>query len=114
MMTMNTGSKTAISLSIAALLGLSLTCNVNAAQTHGKARTDKQIQACVAEIGLHADYDQASRVVHRVESLEQRNLVEMKIGIETTVFLKDDGSEREYRASCVTDTMGNLVKFYWQ
>ena len=113
-MTMNTGLKTAMSLSIVALLGLSLTCNVNAAQTHGKARTDRQIQACVAEIGLHANYDEASRVVHRVESLEQRNLAEMKIGVETTVFLKDDGSEREYRASCVTDTMGNLVKFHWQ
>ena len=112
-MTMKNGLKTAMSVSIAALLGLSLTCNVNAAQTHGKARTDRQIQACVAEIGLHANYDEAARVVHRVESLEQRNLTELKIGVETTVFLKDDGSEREYRASCVTDTMGNLVKFLW-
>lgn len=112
-MTMNTGLKTAMSLSIAALLGLSLTCNVNAAQTHGKARTDKQIQACVAEIGLHANYDKASRVVHRVESLEQRNLAEMTIGIETTVFLKDEDFDREYRASCVTDTMGRLVEFRW-
>ena len=111
---MNIGSKSVLSISIAALLGLALTCNVNAAQTHGKARADRQIQACVAEIGRHANYDAASRVVHRVESLKQRNLAELQIGIETTVHLNGDDTAREYRATCVTDTMGKLVKFRLQ
>lgn len=113
-MTMHIGSKSVIALSLAALLGLSLPCNVNAAQTHGKARVNKQIQACVAEIGRHANYDHASRVVHLVETLEQKNLVEMKIGIETTVYLTGSDTGREYRVSCVTDTMGKLVKFRLQ
>jgi hypothetical protein len=110
-MTTNIGSKSILSLSMLTLLGLSLTCDANAAQTHGKARDNRQIQACVAEIGRHANYDEASRVVHHVTTLEQRNIVEMQIGIETTVHLKGDDTAREYRASCVTDSMGKLVKF---
>ena len=111
---MNTQSKTMMSLSIAALLGLTWTCNADAAQTHGKVRASKQIQACVAEINRNANYDEAFRVVHWVASLEQRNLAETLIGIETTVQLLGDNADRKYRASCVTDTMGKLVEFRLQ
>lgn len=103
--------KTQMSLLLVTLLGLTLTCDATAATTHGKARMIKQIQSCVDEIGRRANYDEASRVVHLIESVEQEGLTGTRIGVETTVHIKGDHEEREYRISCVTDTMGKLVGF---
>jgi len=104
--------RTLTSLTLLAFLGLTVASDVNAAFGRDKDSADQQIQACVAEVGRHADYDDASRVVHRVFSLDQRNLVELVIRIETSVFSKaDETIVRGYMASCVTDTMADVVRF---
>jgi hypothetical protein len=100
------------SLTALALFGMTVTSDVNAAFGRDKDSADKQIQACVAEVGRHANYGDASRVLHRISSLNQRNLVELKIRIETSVFSKsEEAVVREFTASCVTDPMGDVVKF---
>ena len=105
--------KTLTSLTALALFGLTVTSDVDAAFGRDKDGADQQIQACVAEVGRHANYGDAARVLHRVSSLNQRNLVELKIRIDTSVFSKtDEAVIREYTASCVTDTMGDVVKFH--
>ena len=74
--------------------------------------TSVPIQNCVAEMGKHLDYGDASRVVHWIADMDQRNLVELVIKIQTSVYLKgDDGATRAYTASCVTGTMGDLIDF---
>ena len=109
---MNDRIKASASLAILALLGLTVASDVNAAFGRDKDGADQQIQACVAEVSRHANYGDASRVLHRVSALNQRNLVELKIRIETSVFSKTDETiVREYATSCITDTMGDVVKF---
>lgn len=103
--------KTQMSLLLVTLLGLTLTCDATAAATHGKARMIKQIQSCVDEIGRRANYHEASRVVHLIASVEQEGLTGTRIAVETTVHLNGNDEDREYRISCVTDTMGELVGF---
>ena len=110
---MNDRIKTISAIAMLACLGFALTPDANAGSVSIKRGTSKPIQTCVAEIGKHADYVNASRVVHRISELDQRNLIEMEITVETSVYLKDgDGVAREYTASCVTGTMGELVKFH--
>ena len=104
-------AKSAMFSGVALLLGLSL-ASTAAAETEGlnKAITDP-IQACVAEIGERADYDGAERVVHVVSKLEQKNLVEKRIHIETSVYTDESAdTKREYTASCVTGNLGKVVR----
>jgi hypothetical protein len=104
--------KIAASLTLLVLLGLSVVSNANAVSDRKMRRTSEQIQTCVSEIGRHADYDNAVRVVHWVAAMEQRNLEGLEMKVETSVYLRSDGDViREYRASCVTGTMGKIVKF---
>ena len=109
---MNKQIKLATSLTTMAVLGIAVISDANAKTDRFRHSTNKQIQTCVSEIGRHADYGDASRVVHRIVALKQRNLVELEIKVETSVHLKSDGDiARKYTASCVTGTMGDLVKF---
>jgi hypothetical protein len=103
--------KSLLSLSLVLLLGLTLSCDASATQSRDKSRTKGQIEACLNEIGRHADYTDAARVVHWIASLEQKNLVELRIVIDTTVVLTATARTRDYRASCVTDSMGGVVDF---
>ena len=103
---MKTTMKSLVSVSVLAMLGLTLSCDATA---RVKYRTEQQINACVAAIGDHADYSDAERVVHRVTRLRQRNVAELEIRVDTAVYGED--GVREFAASCVTDTRGNLVKF---
>ncbi len=103
--------KSLLSLSLVILPGLLLSCDATAAQSRDQVRTSRQIQACLDEISRHADYDAAIKVVHWVASLEQRNRVELRIVVNTTVVLEAAARPREYRASCVTDTLGGIVDF---
>lgn len=110
---MNDRFKAISSVTLLFLLGLSVCPDATASSVPAKRGTSEQIQTCVAEIAKHANYDNASRVVHWVAALDQRSLVEMEIRVETSVYLNSgDGVAREYTASCVTGTMGNLVKFH--
>jgi hypothetical protein len=104
--------KSATTVGVAVMLGLSLTCDANAAVERGNKAITDPIEACIAEIGERVDYDGAKRVVHRVASIEQKNLIELSIRVETLVLLDDEsGSSREYLASCITGDLGKIVKF---
>jgi hypothetical protein len=51
-------------------------------------------------------------VVHWISELEQKNLEELEIRIETAVFRdKQDIATHNYEASCVTGPLGKLVSF---
>ena len=101
-----------MSLGVLALFGLAFTCTASADPGQPDRRTSDQIKACVAEIAAHADYSDASHVVHSVSRLKQRNYEELEIRVSTAVYGEtDEITLREYAASCLTETMGNLVKF---
>ena len=102
---MNPTIKSILSVIVLAMFGLALSCDASARDDY---RTDLQIRACVAAIGSQADYRGAERVVHQVTRLRQRNYAELEIKVDTAVYGADD--VREYAASCVTDTRGDLVK----
>jgi hypothetical protein len=104
--------KSATTIGVALLLGLSLACDASAAvERDNKAITDP-VEACIAEIGERVDYDGASRVVHQVVAIDQKNLIELSIRIETSVLFDDEsGTSRGYLASCVTGVLGKIVKF---
>ncbi|MDH4124438.1 MAG: hypothetical protein OEW64_01425 [Gammaproteobacteria bacterium] len=105
-------NKSTMALTALALFGLTLACTADAATQRGQRHTSKPIAACVAEIGRHADYSDAMWVVHTIYDLDQVSLVELKIRIETNVYLQPDRSvSRVYAVSCVTDTLGAVVDF---
>ena len=104
---MKTTIKSLISVGVLSMLGLTLSCDASARDAY---RTEQQINACVAAIRDRADYSRAERVMHRVTRLRQRNYAELEIRVDTAVYSESD--VREYAASCVTDTRGNLVKFH--
>ena len=104
--------KTISSLVALGMLGLTLTCGARAVTGMGERVTNLQIDACVAEISRHADYTQAHRVVHLVDRLDQKNLVELEVGIDTSVYVGEgETAKRVYRTRCTTDTLGDVVKF---
>ena len=95
-----------------ALLGLTMTCDANADSNREQRRTIKQVRSCVAEIAKHANYDDASRAFHLVERLKQKNLVELEIRIETSVYVSDgEPATRKYKTSCLVAGLGILVDF---
>ena len=61
----------------------------------------RSIEACVAEIGGHADYTDASRVRHELETTKRRSLA-YKLSFNTKVYGKSgDEVIREYATKCV-------------
>ena len=109
---MNNRIKTLSSATLLFLLGFAAVPDANAGFVPATRGTSVPIQTCVAEMGKHLDYGDASRVVHSITEFNQRNLVEMVITIKTSVFLHDDeAAARTYTTSCVTGTMGDLVDF---
>ena len=109
---MNNRIKTISSATLLFLLGFAAVPDANAGFVPATRGTSEQIQTCVAEMRKHLDYGDATRVVHWIDELDQRNLVEMEITIRTSVYpASDDGVAKTYTASCVTGTMGDLVDF---
>lgn len=107
---MTTQLKTITSLSALLLLGLSATCNAEADSSRYEKRTNAEVKYCVAEIAKRADYTDATRVVHWVHDLRQRNLVEVEIEITTSVYF--DGKNKDplaYETSCVIAALGDIV-----
>jgi len=85
--------------------------DVLANNDHGTRRMQRQIEACIENIGDRADYDAASRVVHTVTDLRQVNIVELEIVVETAVIGNDRQTMlRGYRSACITDSMGRLTR----
>lgn len=108
---MNDRIKTISAITMLAILGLAVAPSADAGSVSAQRGTSLPIQACIAEISKNADYGNASRVVHWVASLDQKNLVELEIRIETSVYLNDDDVARAYTASCVTGALGDVVEF---
>jgi hypothetical protein len=109
---MTNQGKSTLSLSLLALLGLTMTCDAYADSNREQRRTIKQVRSCVAEIAKHANYDDASRALHLVERLKQKNLVELEIRIETSVYAADgEPVTRKYKTSCLVAGLGKLVDF---
>ena len=109
---MTNQGKSTLSLSMLALLGLTITCDAYADSNRDQRRMIKQVRSCVAEIAKHANYDDASRAIHWVDTLKQKNLVELEIRIETTVYAVDgEPATRKYKTSCLVAGLGNLVDF---
>ena len=109
---MNDRGKTLVSLSTLALLGITITCDAYAGTNRSERRTMEQVRSCVSEIAKHADYKDASRAIHWVDKLTQKNLAELEIRIETTVYAADgELVSRKYRTSCVVAGMRNLIDF---
>ena len=109
---MMTAIKPITSLTIVALFVLALICDTSVAADRDMKRADKDIRTCISEVSKNANYADASRVVHWIIELDQRNLTEFEIRIETSVY-HDENAEMpdEYRASCVTGELGKLVSF---
>ena len=99
------------SLAMLVSLGLTLTCDAHAESDRAAKRTDSHIKACVAEISKEANYADATRVVHVVDRLNQKNLVELDIGVTTSVYADDEKvAVRTYRTACTTGHFANVVK----
>jgi hypothetical protein len=107
---MNDRIKIISSITMLVILGLAGAPNADAGTVSAQRGTSLPIQTCIAEIGKIVDYGNASRVVHTVTSLDQKNLVELEIRIETSVYLKsDDDVATGYTASCITGALGRVV-----
>ena len=99
------------SLAMLVSLGLTLTCDAHAESDRAIKRTNSHIKACVAEISKEASYADATRVVHVVDHLNQKNLVELDIGVTTSVYADDeDVAVRIYRSDCTTGHFADVVK----
>jgi predicted nucleotidyltransferase len=94
-------------------LGLTLTCDAHAESDRAAKRTNSHIKACVTEISKEANYADATRVVHVVDRLNQKSLVELDIGVTTSVYSVDeDVAVRIYRTACTTGHFANVVKLH--
>lgn len=110
---MNDRRKTILSLSTLALLGLTLTCDVYASTNRSECRAIEQVCSCVSEIAKHAIHDDATRALHLVKRVNQTNLVELEIHIETIIYAADgEPTARKYKTSCLIAGLGNLVDFW--
>ena len=105
-----------ISIKLAALALTAATIGSTPALAHDSANEtrgmDHEIGMCVAEVGRQANYSNARRVVHRIVGIEQKNLAEQRIRIETLVYTAgDDARAREYASNCVTRGALKVVSF---
>ena len=90
----------ATSLFAVAFTGFGLASNAQAYPGEAEAAPDSSIQQCVAQIGEQADYSNAGRVRHVVDSKERR-VSGHSIMIDTQVFDHDSGQlVREYATYC--------------
>ena len=70
-----------------------------------------EVQSCIAQVGQHANYDEATRVRHTVVLLEETRL-RYKFSIGTSVFTdSNDEAARNYTAYCVVLGNGKPLQF---
>lgn len=82
-----------------------------AASDNDKIAYDSEIKSCVAEVGHHANYDDATRVRHTVIK-RKRTRIGYVFTIDTSVFANsDDVAIREYASYCVASGSDQPVKF---
>lgn len=108
---MRTPVKTIAYFAAPFLLGFSVTSGAEADQSRDEVRTQAEAVSCVAEIGKRVDYEGAKRVVHTVTGLRQKNLVEVELTIDTSIFQDEvSGATRGYETSCVVAQLGKVVE----
>jgi hypothetical protein len=103
-------SRTAVSTSLA-VAGLVVSSSAFALPGFSEQAPESSVQQCVAQIGEQANYDNAGRVRHVVDSKERR-VSGHTIKIDTTVF-GIDGSEviREYTTVCAVSDNAETKHF---
>ena len=73
---------------------------------------DREIEMCVAAVGKRANYDGAKRVLHLVMEINQKNIAEQEIRIDTLVYASDsEFTSRQYASVCVTRGPLKVVTF---
>lgn len=109
---MITRPKSIMSLITLSLFGLAFACDASIASDRERRAAAEDIQTCVSEINRNADYSGASKVVHWVVDLNQMNVAELEVRIDTTIYERDDGEIlKELSSTCVTGALGSLVRF---
>lgn len=97
---------------LAALTTTFLIAHANASMTRGERRLEKDILACVDEIGRQVDYGNASRVMHRVINYKQKSTIELSVKIESAIISRSDNLVvRRFEITCVTNSSHNIVDF---
>lgn len=109
---MMTQPKNLISVLTVVLFSLTFICDASIASDRSRRADVADIRACIVEINKKADYTDASRVMHWVVGLKQKNTAELEVRIETSVYTGSDAEPvKEYQSSCVTGPLGSLVRF---
>ncbi len=98
-------------LAVAAAITLLTIGGPAAATDNDKLAYDGEVKSCVAEVGEHANYNDAIRVRHTVVKVRNTGIgYVFRIG--TTVFTgSDEIAVREYASYCVAKGDDKLVKF---
>ncbi len=108
----NRKTATTVATTIAtAAMGLFFSANSMANYEFPERAPKSTVDTCVAEISDHADYTDAVRVLHEVES-KQRRTVGHILKIDTYVYGAVDGALlREYKSTCAVAKGPKPVKF---
>ncbi len=82
-----------------------------AASDNGELRYDSEIKSCIAEVGEHANYSDATRVRHTVVKIKN-TFIGYVLTIDTDVFAdSDEMTIRKYASYCVAKGDDKPVKF---
>ncbi len=105
----NTNLKPLFAISLIGLMALSATAKADFG--YPQVAPQDKIDVCVAEIGEHADYGDATYVRHDVESKPRRSIGHT-LRISTLVYDESDGHlVREYRTLCAIAQRDEPVLF---
>ncbi len=106
MITRNTLLALAVSLTAIPVFAAPVTAN-----KYEQAQLDLEIRSCIAELGNHANYADASQVRHEVVVTKRRTLGH-KLDIQTSVFSESsDDAIRSYATKCIVYRDNKPVKF---
>ena len=98
-------------LTAAATITLLIFGGPAAASDNIKPAYASDVKTCIAEVGDHANYEGATRVLHNVV-IKKRPAIGYVFTIDTSVYTKsDDIAVREYASYCVSRGDDKLVKF---
>ncbi len=102
--------KNVVMIALAAL-GLFFSAGATADLVFPELAPQSKVDLCVAEISEHANYSDATRVRHEVES-KQRRTIGYILKIDTLVYGEVDGEViRGYTSKCVVANGEKPVKF---
>ena len=93
-----------------AVLGLTFSGYASAAEL-ADLGLEHEVNACVAEVRNHADFEDAVRVRHDVVAIERR-IVGYTMNITTSVYGEADGEAiRAYATTCIVNGNNKPLKF---